>query len=81
MLLREIFEILQAAMAISVLFEQFSGKLLNCLTLILSISPNIMHIVRTFSITGASGVKLIVIEKSRNYGKFVFIKNIVGKGW
>ena len=53
MLPREIFEMLQAAMVISVLFEQFSGKLLNFLTLILSTSPNIMHIVRSFSITGA----------------------------
>ena len=40
MLPREIFEILHAVMAISVLFQHFSGKLcLNFLTLNLSTSP------------------------------------------
>ena len=54
MLPREIFEILHAVMAILVLFEHFSGKLnLNFSTLILSTSPNMVHFVRTFSITRA----------------------------
>ena len=54
MLLREIFEILHAVMAILVLFEHFSGKLcLNFLTLILSTSPNMVHFVGTFSIVRA----------------------------
>ena len=54
MLPREIFEILHAEMAILVLFEHFSGKLcLNFLTLYLSTSPNMMHIVRTFLIKRA----------------------------
>ena len=35
-----------------------------------------MHFVRTFSILRALGVRLIVIEKVRNYGEIVFIKNI-----
>ena len=51
MLLREIYEILHAVMAILVLFEHFSGKLcLNFLTLILNTPPNMVHFVRTFSI-------------------------------
>ena len=51
MLPRNIFENLHAAMAILVRFEQFSGKLcLNCLTLNLSASPNMLHFVRTFLI-------------------------------
>ena len=82
MLPREIFEILHAVMAILVLFERFSGKhCLNFLTLILSTSPNMVHFVRTVSIMRAYGVRLIVINKVRNYGKFVFIKNIIEKGW
>ena len=84
MIPREIFEILHAVMAILVLFEHFSVKLsLNFLTLVLSTSPNrpIMHFVFTFSVVRVQGVKLIVIEEIRNNGKFVFIKNIVEKGW
>ena len=78
----EIFEILHAVMAILVLFKHFSGKLcLKFLTLILSTSPNMMHFVRTFLIMRAEGVRFIVIEEVRNYGKIVFIKNIVEKGW
>ena len=47
MLPQEIFEILHAVMAILVLFEHFSGKLcLDFLTLILSTSPNMVHIVK-----------------------------------
>ena len=40
-----------------------------------------MHFVRTFSITRALGVRLIVIEKVQNYGKIVFIKNMFENGW
>ena len=35
------------------------------------------HFVRTFLIMCASGVGLIAIEDVRNYGKIVYIKNIV----
>ena len=81
MLLPEICEILHAVMAILALFEHFSGKFcFNFLTLILSTSPNMVQFVRSFSIVRASGARLVVIEKVRNYEKFVFIKNIVGKG-
>ena len=78
MLPRENFEILHVVMAVLVLFEDFSGKLcLKYLTLILSrpTSTNMMHFVRTFSITRAYGVGLIVSEEVRNYVKIVFIKN------
>ena len=69
-------------MAILVLFEHFSGKLcLNFLTLILNTPPNMVHFVRTFSIVRAKGIRPIIIEEVRNYGKIVFIKNIVEKGW
>ena len=82
MLPREIFEILYAVMAILVLFEHFSGKLcFNFLILILSTLPNMVHFVHTFSIVRAYGVRIVVIEEVRNYGKFVLIKNIVEKGW
>ena len=40
-----------------------------------------MHFVRTFSIMRAQGVKLIAIKEARNYGKIVYIKNIVENGW
>ena len=60
-------------MAILVLFEQLSGKFcLKFLHLILSVSPNMMHFIRTFS---------IVMEKVRNYEKIVFIKNMFENGW
>ena len=52
MLPRKIFENLYAIVAILALFEQFLGKFcLNFLPLNLSISPNMMHFVHTFSIT------------------------------
>ena len=64
-------------MAILVLFEQFLRKFcLNFLPLNPSVSPNIMHFVRTFSIMRALDVRLIVIEEVRNYGEIVFIKNM-----
>ena len=53
MLPRKIFENLHAVIAILELFEQFSGKLcFNFLTLNLIASPNMIHFVRTFLITG-----------------------------
>ena len=49
-----IFENLHTVVVILVLFEQFSGKFcLNFLTLNLSVSPNMMHFLRTFSIMRA----------------------------
>ena len=52
--LRKIFENLHTVVAILVLFEQFLGKFcLNFLPLNLSVSPNTMHFVRTFSIMRA----------------------------
>ena len=67
---------------ILVLFEQFLSKFcLNFLPLNLSVSPNIMHFVRTFSIMRAMGVRLIVIEMVQSYGKTVFIKNMFENGW
>ena len=52
MLLRKFFENLHDIVAILELFEQFLGKFcLNFLPLNLSISPNMMHFVHTFSIT------------------------------
>ena len=60
-------------MAILVLFEQFLDKFcLNFVPLILSVSPNMMHFIRTFS---------NVMEKVRNYEKIVFIKNMFENGW
>ena len=50
--------------------------LFKFLPLNLSVSPNIMHFVRTFSIMSALGVRLIVTEKVRNYGEIVFIRNM-----
>ena len=47
----KIFENLHSVVAISVFFEQFLGKLyLIFLPLNLSVSPNMMHFVREFSI-------------------------------
>ena len=75
MLPRKMFENLHTEVAILVLFEQFLGKLcLNFLPLNLSVSPNVMHFVRTFSIMRALGVRLVVVEKLQNYEKFLFIK-------
>ena len=54
MLPRKIFESLHALLAILVLFKQFLGKFcLNFLLLNLSVSPNMMHFVRSFSIMRA----------------------------
>ena len=51
MLPRKIFDNLHTVGAILLLFEQFLVKFcLNFLPLNLSVSPNMMHFVRTFSI-------------------------------
>ena len=69
MLPRKVFENLHAVLTVLMLFNEFSGKFcLNFLTLILSASPNMMHlIVRTFSIMRAEGVRLIAIKEIQNY--------------
>ena len=67
MLPRKIFKNLHTAVAILVLFEQFIRKFcLNFLPLNLSVSQNITHFVRIFSIMRALSVRLIVIEKVQN---------------
>ena len=54
---RQIFENLHTVEAILALFELFLGKFcLNFLPLNLSVSPNMMHFVPTFSIMRAQGV-------------------------
>ena len=40
-----------------------------------------MHVVRTLSIERALGVRLIVIEEVRNYGKILYIKSTFENGW
>ena len=56
---RSFLENLHTVVAILVLFEQFLRKFcLNFLPLNLSVSLNIMHFVRTFSIMRALGVRL-----------------------
>ena len=82
MLARKIFENLHAVMAILALFEQLFCKFcLSFLPLNLSVSPNMMHFVRTFLIMRALSVRLIVTKKVQNYGKTVFIKNMFENGW
>ena len=78
MLPRKILENLRTVVAILALFEQFFSKFcLSFLPLNLSVSPNMMHFVHTFSIMRAQSVRLIVIKKVRNYAKTVFIKKHV----
>ena len=85
MLPRKIFESLHTVGAILVLFEQSLGKFcLKFLPLILSVAPYMMHVVRTGRLhfrLCMLGVRFIVIEKIRNYGKVVFIKNMFENGW
>ena len=58
MLPQKFFENLHTVVAILVVFEQFLGKFwLNFLPLNLSVSPNMMHFVHTFSIIGRKGVR------------------------
>ena len=91
---RKFFENFHTVVAILVPFEQFCQILIkffapkfecftqcNVLPLNFSVSVNIMHFVCTFLILRALGVRLIVIEKVRNYGKIVFIKNMFQNGW
>ena len=62
MLLQKIFEYLHTVVATLVLFEQAFGKFcLNFLPLILSVAPNMMHFVRTFSIMRAKSVKGLLL--------------------
>ena len=78
MLPQKTFGNLRTVVASLVLFKQFLGKFCsNFLPLNLSVPPNMIHFVPTFSIMRAWGVRLIVIEKVRNYGKIVFIKKHV----
>ena len=82
MLPQKILKNLHTVAAVLVLFKQFLRKLcLNFLPLNLSVSPNIMHFVHTFSIMRALGMKLIVIERVQKYGEIVFIKNMFQNGW
>ena len=72
MLPQNFFENSNTVGAILALFEQYLGKFcLNFLPQNLSVPPNMMHFVHTFSIMCAQGVRLIVIKKVRNYGKTV----------
>ena len=77
---RKFFENLHAVVAILVFLNNFC---LNFLPLNLSVSPNIMYFVCTFSITRALGERqrLIVTEKVRNYGDIAFINNMFQNGW
>ena len=71
MLLREIFEILHAEMAILVLFEHLSSKhCLNLLTLILSTSPNMVRFVTHFQLCVLKA-KGILLSK-----RFEIMKNL-----
>ena len=57
MLPRKIFENLHTVVVILALFEPFLGKFyLNFLPVNLSVSPNMMNFVHTFSIMRAQGV-------------------------
>ena len=40
-----------------------------------------MHFFARFQFIRAQGVRFIVIKEVRNYGKIVFIKSTVEKGW
>ena len=79
---RKSFENLRTVVALLVLFEQFLGKFCyNFLPRNLSVSPNMMHFVRAFSIIYVWGVRLIANEKVRNCKKIVFIKNMFENDW
>ena len=82
MLPRKIFKNSHTVVTLFVLFEPFLGKFCkNFLPLNLSVSPNVMHFVRAFSIMRVGGIRLDVIKKVQNYGKIVFIKNMFENGW
>ena len=81
MLPRNIFDNSHTIVVILVLFEQFLGKFcLNFLPLNLSVSPNMMHFVRAFSMVRTLGVRLIVNEKARNCGKTQLSKTCLKMG-
>ena len=64
MLPRKFSKNLHAIMATLVLFESLSAKFcLNVLTLNLSVSPNVMHFVRTFSFMRALGLRHICYRR------------------
>ena len=64
MLFQKIFEKLLTVVAILVLFDQFLGKFcLNFLPLNLSVSPSMMHFIRTFLFMRVQDKRLYVMEK------------------
>ena len=76
MLPQEFFGILHAVMAVLVLFEHFSGKL--CLNFFVPNSEcSTKYGAFCLHISNCACLRPIVIEEDRNYGKFVFIKNIL----
>ena len=79
----KIFENLHTVVAILLLFEQFIGKFcLNFLPLNLSVLPNMMQFVRTFSIIHAHGVSAYCYRKGlKLWKKIVFIKSMFENGW
>ena len=82
MLPRKCFENLDGVIAILVFFVQFLRKIFyKFLPLILSPSPDMMQWYTMFAHFGLCllGVRINVIEEIQNYGKIVFIKNIVEK--
>ena len=83
MLPREIFEILHAVMAILVLFEHFSGKLRSNFF----IDPNSEYFTKYGAFCShifncaCLRRKAYCYRRGSKLWKFVFIKNIVEKGW
>ena len=68
-------------MAILVLFKQFfGGSWSHIWPLTLSASP-MMHFVRTASTMRAKATTAYCYEDVQNYGKILFIQNIVENGW
>ena len=66
-------------MAILVLFQEFSRKFcFNCFSLVLTA---MMHPVRTFSIMRAVGVKAYRYQRGSEFGKILYIKNVLENGW
>ena len=82
MLPQKSFENLHTVMAVLVLFEQFSGKF--CLYFwfpILSASPNMMRFFAQFQLCVVKATQACCFKEVRNYGKILFIQNIVENGW
>ena len=77
------FENLHTKVAILVLFKQILGKFcFNFLPLILSVTPNMMHFVRTFSIMRAQGLRLLLLKRfeimEKLYSSTAWLKMIGG---